>query len=77
MNPKDTLLFYTDGITEARKNDAEEFGDDRLLQAVLESKKDTVKQKRDNIQKKLQKFLNGEKPEDDITLIIIDCNFKM
>ena len=77
LNPKDTLLFYTDGITEARKNDAEEFGDDRLLQAVLESKKDTVKQKRDNIQKKLQKFLNGEKPEDDITLIIIDCNFKM
>lgn len=30
FNPGDSLFLYTDGLTEAKNNDGEEFGDDRL-----------------------------------------------
>ncbi len=34
FSPGDTLLLYTDGVTEARNDDDEEFGEERLLTAV-------------------------------------------
>jgi len=34
LHDRDTLLMFTDGVTEARNAGEEEFGDDRLLQCV-------------------------------------------
>jgi serine phosphatase RsbU (regulator of sigma subunit) len=34
----DALLIYTDGITEQDNSEGEEFGDDRLLELVLQSR---------------------------------------
>ena len=75
LETQDTLLFYTDGIIEAMKPDGEEFSEERLLQALLETKSSSVTQKRERIQNHLDSFLNGIKPQDDITMILIDCNF--
>ncbi|OKK21947.1 guanylate cyclase [Streptomyces sp. CB00455] len=34
LRPAESLLFYTDGITEARDGSGEQFGEDRLVQAL-------------------------------------------
>jgi sigma-B regulation protein RsbU (phosphoserine phosphatase) len=38
IQPGDALLIYTDGITEQDNSGGEEFGDERLLQLVLQSR---------------------------------------
>ena len=75
LKKNDTLVFYTDGITEAMTTNGEEFGEERLLQAILKSKKKDVAGIRENIFESLEHFLNGSKPHDDITMVIINCNF--
>ncbi|MEJ2544966.1 MAG: SpoIIE family protein phosphatase, partial [Calditrichaceae bacterium] len=75
LKTQDTLLFYTDGIIEAMKPDGEEFGEERLLNALIQSKLSNISEKRKNIQTQLETFLIGNKPQDDITMILIDCNF--
>lgn len=37
LNPGDRLLLFTDGVTEVRNDNDEEFGDDRLIALVKES----------------------------------------
>nr|WP_272926752.1 PP2C family protein-serine/threonine phosphatase [Streptomyces sp. SID4946] len=34
LEPTESLLLYTDGITEARNHDREQFGEERLTQAL-------------------------------------------
>jgi serine phosphatase RsbU (regulator of sigma subunit) len=75
LESNDTLLFYTDGLTEARNQDGDEFGEKRLLKAVLEKKSSNVRIKQKTILDSLNTFLDGIKPQDDITMILIDCNF--
>lgn len=75
LETQDTLLFYTDGIIEAMTSNGEEFGEERLLNALIDSKSSTILEKRNTINRHLNRFLNGDKPQDDITMILIDCNF--
>ncbi len=35
LNPKDRLLFYTDGIIEIKNNSSEQFGEDRIVEHFL------------------------------------------
>lgn len=37
IGPRDTLVLYTDGVTEARADDGEFFGDERLEEALADS----------------------------------------
>ena len=37
MLPGDTLLLYTDGVTESLDSLGEEFGEERLMEALLRS----------------------------------------
>ena len=36
LRPNDRLIFYTDGITEGRNPDGDEFGEDRLAASALQ-----------------------------------------
>jgi sigma-B regulation protein RsbU (phosphoserine phosphatase) len=40
IQPGDALLIYTDGITEQDNPGGEEFGDERLLELVLQSRRE-------------------------------------
>jgi hypothetical protein len=67
----DSLLFYTDGLVEARNNRNEEYGYERLeglfsIYGSLHSKTITSK-----IQSSVESFLGEEKPLDDITFTTI------
>lgn len=70
LTPGDRLVFYTDGITEARNGEGEEFGDERLVATALE----TRGQSADSMKAALLSAVNGftgGKFEDDATLIVV------
>lgn len=65
------LVLYTDGITEASKNDGEEFGRERLAKLVLEGIHLSSKEMIDFIRKGVQEFTDRKFLDDDGTLFII------
>jgi sigma-B regulation protein RsbU (phosphoserine phosphatase) len=67
----DTLLLYTDGMTDCRNPEGESFGLDRiktLLGAFVKNKGQEVC---DQLLASLLKYQNGSKQDDDVTLVSI------
>ena len=71
MNRGDTLVMYTDGITEAMNKSQEEFGEEALINIIQESDATNVQQLRTKIMDSVTKFVGDAEPHDDITMIII------
>lgn len=67
----DILLLYTDGITEAKNEEGEEFGYDLLLDIVGQHAALNAKEIIKIVMEEVMKFTNGSKPEDDYTLLAI------
>jgi serine phosphatase RsbU (regulator of sigma subunit) len=67
----DTMVLYTDGITEAKSSKGEEFGDQRLADALNEKIGATAKEIEDNIIKKLYEFSGSANLNDDYTLMTV------
>jgi sigma-B regulation protein RsbU (phosphoserine phosphatase) len=70
LRPGDVLLLYTDGVTEARGVDDEEFGEGRLLEAVGRSAGQSAGEILHSVRDDLFDFLQKETPLDDITLVV-------
>lgn len=69
----DVLLIYTDGISEAAPNeDAEEFGEDRLIAAIKAVHCNPAQRMLDGIIAEVQHYSQGEQA-DDMTLIVAKC----
>lgn len=67
----DFLIFFTDGITEARNEKGGFYGDERL-QAVVESRDwASAGELLDAIRGSVSEFSEGTPPSDDITLVVI------
>jgi phosphoserine phosphatase RsbU/P len=67
----DVMVLYTDGITEAKDNKGEEFGNDRLAEALQESAVKSSKEIEENVIKKLYEFSGSEDINDDYTSMTI------
>jgi hypothetical protein len=70
-NHNDILVLFTDGITEARNNDQEEFGYERLKNLIVENASLTPERIKDAIVQAVYSFCGSNPPADDFTLIII------
>ena len=70
LNGGDRLLFYTDGITEARSPDGEEYGEDRLAAAAVAVRTGSAEAIKDSVLADVNTFTDG-KFEDDATLIVV------
>lgn len=66
----DTLVAFTDGITEARNSKDEFFGRERLY-ALMERPVSTAAELLDRIQASVQEHMGGADPSDDITLLAV------
>ncbi|HVH58353.1 MAG TPA: SpoIIE family protein phosphatase [Vicinamibacterales bacterium] len=66
----DRLLFYTDGITEARNPEGDEYGEDRLAEVALAVREGSAETIKDAVLTNVNAFTNG-KFEDDATLIVV------
>jgi serine phosphatase RsbU (regulator of sigma subunit) len=67
----DILMLYTDGITEAKNRDNEEFGYQRLKKFLENNSYCTAEYIKDEILKILYDFCDSSNLEDDITALII------
>ena len=67
----DTLLLYTDGVTEAVDPDYKEYGEERLEALLKNSAQAGCQQLIDAVKADVKTFVNGAEQSDDITLLAI------
>ena len=72
LSPKDRLVLYTDGVTEAENQAGEFFGKGRLRTAVEAAATLDCGPMHDAVQQAVQKFTGGAEQSDDITLVVIE-----
>jgi sigma-B regulation protein RsbU (phosphoserine phosphatase) len=72
LNPGDTLILYTDGVTEAINPEEEEFGESRLINIVCSNRNLPPQALIASIIKAVQQF-SHEEQADDITLVAARC----
>ena len=70
LSPGDTLLLYTDGITEASNLNGEEFGEYHLLETVAQHSHLQVGPLLQALVEEVQQFSSGREQQDDITAVI-------
>ncbi len=72
LSSGDVLVFYSDGITEAKNIKREEFGEKRLIETLkkcgAEEKSSEILE---NIEKEIKKFTGKASQHDDITIVVI------
>ncbi|MCL4302008.1 MAG: SpoIIE family protein phosphatase [Anaerolineae bacterium] len=71
LNPGDTLLFYTDGITEAESPAGELFGLSRLIQIVEANANESPEKLQQQIQTEITQFRQDSLGRDDATLLVV------
>lgn len=71
LKTNETLLFYTDGVTEAFSSEGELFSEPRLVDALLASTASSADQLLSSIDKLIKEFRKGEPPSDDLTMIAV------
>jgi len=72
LSPGDTLAFYTDGVTESFNEQGDEFGEQRLLEALAMHRGCPARETIAEVVADLRSFSTCEQ-HDDITLIVARC----
>jgi len=72
LRPGDILAFYTDGVTESFSESGEEFGEQRLIDALGQNRRRSSEAIVAGIVDELRQFSPREQ-HDDITLIVAKC----
>ncbi len=71
LSSGDIIVLYTDGVTEAKNEEEEEFGTKRLKQVINDSHKLSAAQIQENIYKVVKDFTSNLPQADDLTMIVI------
>ncbi len=69
LEPGDTLVMYTDGVTEATNAAGEDFGQDHLSEVVQSASNLTAKEIIQTIRQELAVFTGQQNPADDMTIV--------
>ncbi|MFA7077403.1 MAG: LytS/YhcK type 5TM receptor domain-containing protein [Syntrophomonas sp.] len=71
LHAGDSLVMYTDGVTEAMNEAGELFGEEGLEQALTGLIGKTARDEVDVILQSTREFVNGAKQSDDITIVVL------
>lgn len=71
VEPGDSLVFYTDGITEALNAHQEEYGEERLIEASERAAHLPARSILDRILESVIDFTHGHLQSDDLTLVVL------
>ena len=74
MEKNDFLVLYTDGVTETMTEHHEEYGEQRLLHKVLNSRFQSAADMVDSVLKDLSNFYSGNHMLDDRTILVLKRN---
>ncbi len=71
LHDGDTVVMFTDGVTEARNREGEEFGDERLISCLEISRRESAQTMVRNALQAVHGFFGDTQPADDITVAVI------
>lgn len=71
LRPDDVLFFYTDGLTEARNPDREEFGEERLARLLAGAAPSTARDLVHRVASRVKEYTANEPRHDDITMLAL------
>jgi sigma-B regulation protein RsbU (phosphoserine phosphatase) len=71
LNSGDILVFYTDGVTETKGSDEEEFGIERLQEVIEKNKNASAREIQEKIIQAVKSFATGKSQADDLTMIVV------
>jgi len=71
LNDDDCILLYTDGVTELKKSDGEEFDENSLKQILNFSVYNNAEELVGNIRSKINEFFGSSLQKDDMTLMAV------
>jgi sigma-B regulation protein RsbU (phosphoserine phosphatase) len=70
LSPGDTIVVYSDGLTDAQNADEEMFGDARLELAVRNSSDRSTEDVLEDLRAGTARHMAGKEPIDDMTVVI-------
>lgn len=70
LQPNDTLVWYTDGVTECENERNEQFSERRLRSICLSAARADPRAVREEITRNIQSFIGTRVPEDDVTFVV-------
>ena len=71
LSDGDMLVIFSDGVSEALSTNEDEFGDERLIEAVKSAGHGSAQQVVDNVLESLRAFTHGAPQSDDITMVVV------
>lgn len=71
LEKDDSLLLYTDGLTESFNSDREFYGEARLTEAILANHCSSASELMDVVEKSLLDFVQDVPPADDLTMLAV------
>lgn len=71
LEPQDTLVLFTDGVSEAEDRDQNPFGDERLAEAAGQHQDSSLSALMNGVLGAVEKFTEGANQSDDITLLVV------
>jgi serine phosphatase RsbU (regulator of sigma subunit) len=71
LAPGDTLVLYTDGITEAQDRQQVEFGEERLLETLQRHRGRSAQEIQQEVLQAVRGFIGGAAPSDDMALMVL------
>ena len=70
LKENDTIVLYTDGVTEAKNEQLEDFGDKHFIKILQSNINLTAEELSNKIIQEISVFSSGHEQYDDITLVI-------
>ncbi|HEY9834406.1 MAG TPA: SpoIIE family protein phosphatase [Stenomitos sp.] len=71
LHPRDVVVLYTDGITEAENLGGEQYGIDRLCAVVKDNRQQSAEQIKQAVLTDVRAHIGKQKVYDDITLLVL------
>ena len=71
LEKDDSILLYTDGLTESFNNGGEFFGEERLIEAIHANRCSSASELLDVVEKSLLNFVQDMPPADDLTMLVL------
>lgn len=72
LDPGDKIMFYTDGLLDARNSKGKPYGEQRLFEALEKNKKATPKEISGSVLKSLKSFSKDQEWTDDVHFFIME-----
>jgi len=71
LQNNDSILLYTDGLTESFNGEGEFYGEGRLLEALKSNQYSSASDLLDTVEKSLLNFVQDMPPADDLTMLVL------